>query len=53
MLQLVLNFISSIVFAVAATFGVNRGIEQPHYHVIERIGIGRKHLLDRLGPLAL
>jgi hypothetical protein len=38
MLHAVLDFISSIAFAVAATFGVNRGIEQPHYDVIERIG---------------
>jgi hypothetical protein len=38
MLQSVLNFISSVAFAVAAIFGVNRGIEQPHYDVIERIG---------------
>jgi SOUL heme-binding protein len=38
MLQSVLNFVSSVVFAVAATFGINRGIEQPHYDVIERIG---------------
>jgi hypothetical protein len=38
MLQSVRDFISSIVFAIAATFGINRGIEQPHYEVIERIG---------------
>jgi SOUL heme-binding protein len=38
MLQSVLDFISSVGFAVAATFGINRGIEQPHYNVIERIG---------------
>src|ERR1700722_14188240 len=38
MLHAVLDFISSIGFAIAATFGINRGIEQPHYDVIERIG---------------
>jgi hypothetical protein len=38
MLQSVLNFISSIVFGIAATFGINRGIEQARYDVIERIG---------------
>src|SRR5580704_15226307 len=38
MLHAVFDFISSVAFAVAATFGVNRGIEQPHYEVIERIG---------------
>lgn len=38
MLPAVFDFISSVAFAVAATFGINRGIEQPHYEVIERIG---------------
>jgi SOUL heme-binding protein len=38
MLHAVFNFISSVAFAVAATFGVNRGLERPHYDVIERIG---------------
>jgi hypothetical protein len=38
MLHAVFDFISSMAFAVAATFGVNRGIEQPHYDVIDRIG---------------
>jgi hypothetical protein len=38
MLHAVFDFISSVAFAVAATFGINRGIEQPHYDVIERIG---------------
>jgi hypothetical protein len=38
MLHAVLDFISSVAFAVAATFGVTRGIERPHYDVIERIG---------------
>jgi effector-binding domain-containing protein len=38
MLQSVRDFISSVAFAVAATFGINRGIEQPHYDLIERIG---------------
>jgi SOUL heme-binding protein len=38
MLHAVLDFISSVAFAVAATFGVNRGIEQPRYDVIQRIG---------------
>jgi hypothetical protein len=37
-LHAVLDFISSIAFAIAATFGVNRRIEQPHYDVIARIG---------------
>jgi SOUL heme-binding protein len=30
--------ISSILFAIAATFGINRGIERQRYDVIERIG---------------
>jgi hypothetical protein len=38
MLQSVRDFISSIVFAIAATFGINTGTEQPHYDVVERIG---------------
>jgi len=38
MLHAVLDFISSVAFAVAATFGINMGIERPHYDVIERIG---------------
>ena len=38
MLQSVLEFFSSIAFAIAATFGFNMGIEQPRYDVIERIG---------------
>jgi hypothetical protein len=38
MLQSVLDFISSVGFAIAATFGFNLGIEQPHYDVIERVG---------------
>jgi SOUL heme-binding protein len=38
MLQSVLEFFSSIAFAIAATFGFNIGIEQPRYDVIERIG---------------
>jgi effector-binding domain-containing protein len=38
MLQSVLDFFSSIAFAIAATFGFNMGIEQPRYDVIERIG---------------
>jgi hypothetical protein len=37
MLHAVLDFISSVGFAIAATFGFNSGIEQPHYDVIERI----------------
>jgi hypothetical protein len=40
MLQSVLDFISSIAFAIAATFGFNMGIEQSRYDVIERIGNG-------------
>jgi len=38
MFQSVLNFVSSIIFAIAATFGINIGVEEPHYDVIERIG---------------
>jgi hypothetical protein len=38
MLQAILDFVSSIVFAIAATFGFNMGIEQPRYDVIQRIG---------------
>jgi hypothetical protein len=38
MLHAVLDFISSVGFAIAATFGFNSGIELPHYDVIERIG---------------
>jgi hypothetical protein len=37
MLQSALNFVSSIVFAIVATFGINMGVEQPHYELIERI----------------
>jgi len=38
MLQSVLDFISSMALAIAATFGFKMGIEQPRYDVIERIG---------------
>ena len=38
MLHAVFDFISSVGFAIAATFGFNMRIEQPHYDVIERIG---------------
>jgi hypothetical protein len=37
MLQSALNFLSSVVFAVLSTFGINTGTEQPPYQVIERI----------------
>jgi hypothetical protein len=36
MLQSILNFASSIAFVVGATFGINRGIEEPRYEVVER-----------------
>jgi hypothetical protein len=37
MLHSILNFASSIAFVVGATFGINRGIEEPRYDVVERI----------------
>jgi hypothetical protein len=40
MIRSVLDFISSIAFAIAATFGFNMGIEQSRYDVIERIDNG-------------
>jgi effector-binding domain-containing protein len=40
MLQSIINFISSVVFAVLSTFGISSGTEQPKYQVIERLGSG-------------
>jgi SOUL heme-binding protein len=37
MLHSILNFASSIAFVVGATFGLNRGIEEPRYDVVEHI----------------
>jgi effector-binding domain-containing protein len=38
MIQSVLNFLWSVAFAIASTFGVNMNTEQPRYEVVERIG---------------
>jgi hypothetical protein len=38
MLQFFLSVASSVAFVVGATFGLNRGIEEPRYEVVERIG---------------
>jgi len=38
MFESVFNFISSIMFAILSTFGINMATEQPSYEVIERIG---------------
>jgi len=38
MFQSVLNFLSSVVFAVSSIFGINTGTEQLRYEVVERIG---------------
>jgi hypothetical protein len=37
MLQTILNFISSVWFAIAATFGINTGTEQPRYDAVEQV----------------
>jgi hypothetical protein len=37
MLHSILNFASFIAFVVGATFGINRGIEEPRYDVVEHI----------------
>jgi hypothetical protein len=38
MLRSILDFISSVLFLVLSTFGINRGTEQPEYQVLERLG---------------
>jgi hypothetical protein len=37
-IQSIMNFITSAVFFMLSTFGINTGTEQPKYEVIERIG---------------
>jgi hypothetical protein len=51
MLQSLLNFLSSIVFFVSSTFGINMSTEQQRYEVIERIGKTLKSANTRHGLL--
>jgi hypothetical protein len=37
MVQSILNFLYSVMFAIASTFGINAGTEQPYYDVVERV----------------
>jgi hypothetical protein len=37
-IQTIWTFVTSAVFFILSTFGINTGTEQPKYEVIERIG---------------